>query len=70
MGTNAGSTPSSRRVSAVPGPTAAIFGRSPRARETSSRAPFGLVTITHSYASTSTGPESGSIRISGQATTS
>ena len=31
-----------------PGPTAAIFGNSPRARATSSRAPFGLVTITHS----------------------
>ncbi len=31
-----------------PGPTAATFGSSPAARETSSRAPFGLVTITHS----------------------
>ena len=38
-GTNAGSTPSSRSASAVPGPTAATRGSGPLARRTSSRGP-------------------------------
>ena len=70
LGTNAGSTPSSRSVSAVPGPTAATFGSAPLRAPTSSGRRSG------SSRSPSRSPRRrparpvGSISISGHSTTS
>ena len=63
--------PARASAAAVPGPIAATRPARPRARDISSSAPFGLVTMSQSYPDRSIGPQPiGSTRMRGQSTTS